>query len=558
MTNHTVTSLAGFGLAYHLLELRKRSGSETIIVVSEPNLELIAAAMAAINLTDLLSNGRLIILTEADKVHLHKRLQNHSTLMMLGTKFVSHPPSHRISGEFHKQVRALITDFIAYSRMTLVTLVTNSRITCQNIANNLAKYVTTPPIDMLRNRFSGFPAIVVSAGPSLRKNIHLLAEIKNRAVICTVQTTLKPLLQHGIKPDFVTSLDFHEVSKQYFEGAGDLADIHLVAEPKANWKVIDHYPSMVSLLDNEFARMLIGEDLARRDGLPAGATVAHLSFYLARYMGCNPIVFIGQDLAFTGHVFYLPGVETHRTWRSEINRFNTMETKEWERIARNRPVLRKTIGNDGKEIYSDELLFTYLEQFEKDVVGTQARVINATEGGARIRGMEIATLREVIDNWCTNDIPKELFAYRQNSKWNDPTKLEPLKNEIEARIKDTDRMSEVCDEMISLLEKLQGLTHDPDTFNRTLVRVDELRAQVNQSQRVYRIINSASQLAELRRYSADRKLTAAKDTGVERAKNQLKRDIDFVKSMLDACGNMKEMLEEALARINNEISKLSL
>ena len=254
--------------------------------------------------------------------------------------------------------------------------------------------------------------------------MHLLSEIKNRAVICAVQTTLKPLLQHGIKPDFVTSLDFHEVSKQYFEGAGDLADIHLVAEPKANWKVIDHYPSMVSLLDNEFARMLIGDNLARRDGLPAGATVAHLSFYLARYMGCDPIIFIGQDLAFTGHVFYVPGVETHRTWRSEINRFNTMETKEWERIARNRPVLRKTIGNDGKEIYSDELLFTYLEQFEKDVVGTQARVINATEGGARIRGMEISTLREVIDDWCTKDIPKELFAYRRDSKWDNPTKTE--------------------------------------------------------------------------------------------------------------------------------------
>ena len=86
----------------------------------------------------------------------------------------------------------------------------------------------------------------------------------------------------------------------------------------------------------------------------------------------------------------------------------------------------------------------------------------------------------------------------------------------------------------------------------------ELRAQVNQSQRVYRIINSASQLAELRRYSADRKLTAAKDTGVERAKNQLKRDLDFVKSMLEACSNMKEMLEESLARINNEISRHNL
>ena len=55
--------------------------------------------------------------------------------------------------------------------------------------------------------------------------------------------------------------------------------------------------------------------------LPAGATVAHLAFYLAVYLGCDPIIFVGQDLAYTGHVFYVPGVEIHQAWQSELNRF---------------------------------------------------------------------------------------------------------------------------------------------------------------------------------------------------------------------------------------------
>ena len=63
---------------------------------------------------------------------------------------------------------------------------------------------------------------------------------------------------------------------------------------------------------------------------------AHLAFYLTKYLGCDPIIFVGQDLAYTGHVFYVPGVEIHRSWRSELNRFHTMEHKEWERIVRNR------------------------------------------------------------------------------------------------------------------------------------------------------------------------------------------------------------------------------
>jgi hypothetical protein len=131
----------------------------------------------------------------------------------------------------------------------------------------------------------------------------------------------------GIVPDFITTLDFHEMSRKFFEQVGDLSRTHLVAEPKAAWRVLDEYPGPMSLLDNAWARLILGEELGARGGLPAGATVAHLAFYLAVYLGCDPIVFVGQDLAFTGHVFYTPGVEIHRAWRSEINRFQSLEHK---------------------------------------------------------------------------------------------------------------------------------------------------------------------------------------------------------------------------------------
>ena len=109
--------------------------------------------------------------------------------------------------------------------------------------------------------------------------------------------------------------------------------------------------------------------------------------------------------------------------------------------------------------------------------------------------------------------------------------------------------------MVELLTKLEGLTHNPAIFNRTLVRVDELRAQVNQSQRIYRIISAASQLAELRRFRADRQLVAAKDTGVKRALNQLKRDKEFVNSIMEASRKMHEILNGALMRLEAAISE---
>jgi len=116
---------------------------------------------------------------------------------------------------------------------------------------------------------------------------------------------------------------------------------HLVAEPKVTWHVLDCYKGPISVLGNDFARMLLDDQLGHRSGLKAGATVAHLAFYLAVYMGCDPIVLVGQDLGYTGNVYYMPGVAFQDMWMPDLNRFSTIEMKEWERIVRHRNLLKK-------------------------------------------------------------------------------------------------------------------------------------------------------------------------------------------------------------------------
>ncbi len=541
----------GMGLGHHLRALYERLKGDAFIICVEPSIPLIATTLCSTDLTDMITSRRLFVLIDADKARIHERLKDHNTLMMLGAQFVQHPPSMRVMGESTGAVCRMITEFITFTRMSLATLVGNSKITCRNIAMNMVHYVTTPPIDILRDRFAGNPGIVISAGPSLRNNIAKLADLKGKAVLCAVQTTLKPLMQQGIVPDFVTSLDFHKMSQKFFDDVGDLSDVHLVAEPKATWGVLDNYPGPVSVLESNWAKLLVGDELATRGRLKAGATVAHLAFYLAVYMGCDPIIFVGQDLAFTGHVFYVPGVEIHHAWRSEINRFNTMEMKEWDRIARNRPILRKTIGHDGCELYTDELLFTYLEQFEKDIAEVPATVINATEGGAHIRGTTPMTLRETADRFCKVPIDQERFAYRKTTRWRDNARLEGARKEMTARIKELDGVTALCEEMRLLLKELKGMTGDPVRFNKRLIRVDELRVKVQHESRAYRIVNQACQLAEFRRYSADRKLGLVDTDDVERAKRQIARDIEFVTGVRDGAEEVKPMLTDALERLES-------
>jgi hypothetical protein len=247
-------------------------------------------------------------------------------------------------------------------------------------------------------------------------------------------------------------------------------------------------------------------------------------------------------------------VEIHRSWRSEINRFNSMEQKEWDRIVRNRSILKRATGHDGRELYTDELLFTYLEQFEKDIASVACQVINATEGGARIRGTNSMTLADATNRYCGSAIDPERFTYRDTIRHHDPARLEATAAQLARRITEIDGVVTLCDELLTLLEELKGLTGDPDRFNKRLIRVDELRTKVHLEARAYQIVNAATQITEFRRFSADRKIQAAHASGsdeIGRAEGQIARDIDFISGVRDGAHEVKPMLVDALDRAKN-------
>jgi hypothetical protein len=497
----------------------------------------------------------LILLTNTDKAEFQDKLKGSNTAIMMGTKFVQHPASEQLAGEFHNTIRTLLADHMAYIKTSLLTAVGNSRITCENISNNLPTYVATPPIDVLRDRFRGFPAVVVSAGPSLQRNVDLLKEAGDRVVIIAVQTTFKPLLRRGIRPHFVTSLDYAEISRRFFQEAEGAADVHLVAEPKAAWQVVDEYKGPVSLLHNEFAAGCIGRQLAKRGGLKAGATVAHLAFYLAQYLGCDPILLIGQDLGYTHGVFYAPGAEIHDAWRPELNRFCTIEMKEWERIVRRRPILRKVKDISGNDIYTDEMLFTYLQQFEGDFASSPSRVIDATEGGARKAYTEIMSLRQALDRFARQLIPGDRLDYLRGLKKFDADKLSPARDALAGRIEELEEVVKLCRETLTILEEMMELTDDRVAFNRKMIPLDQLRTRIYQKESILYMISGVSQAAELRRFAADRKLGLDDAEGGQLARRQLRRDIDFLEAILEGAEFLKKIMLRGRQRFDEAIEK---
>ena len=100
---------------------------------------------------------------------------------------------------------------------------------------------------------------------------------------------------------------------------------------------------------------------------------------------------------------------------------------------------------------------------------------------------------------------------------------------------------------------MKELVDDPPKFNRRIIRIDELRTLVRQDDLIFRMVSDVSQLAELRRFAADAKLTAADDKGAELARRQLARDVEFVKGMVDGCRAIEEIFQSCLDRFDQTI-----
>src|SRR6266850_432562 len=343
LNDKTFIAVHGFGLGYHVEELFARASPEAILLIFEPDLRLLHTALAARDFSELIRSRRVYFVTRADRSALMLRIQGNQALACVGVASVMHGPSVHVQGEFHRTMAAMLEDVLAYCRTSINTLVLNGRRTCENIAANIPWYLRCGGINDLKNAHAGRPAIIVSAGPSLRKNMHLLREAKEKAIIIATQTTLPPLQ-------------------------------------------------------------------LEKERLRAGATVAHLAFYLAEYLACDPIVFVGQDLGFSDGLAYTPGTSYEDVWRPELSRFCTMEMKQWEHIARERPILRKIPDIEGRAMYTEQRLFSYLQQFERDFATSKAKVIDASEGGAMKRGATVMTLAEALDRMSGTAGPTKVFV----------------------------------------------------------------------------------------------------------------------------------------------------
>lgn len=545
--------VVGFALGHHLRVLGERMGKTGVVLCFEPDIGLLRAVFEKIDHSDWMLSTNFALLTDADDgAAISRAFAGLEAVIALGVRLIDHPASRARIGPSATRFSQRFTDVLKAIRTSLVTTLVQSETTLTNLLMNLDHYVTSPGINDLRSCGFGVPAVVVSAGPSLARNIEVLSRpgVRDRVIIIAVQTVLRTLLSRGIRPHFVCALDHHEISRRFYEGLTeqDVEGVTLVVEPKANPAILDAFPGAIRCLGDDLLDSIVqnsGVVVEPHDRLRPGATVAHLCHYLARYMGCDPVILVGQDLGFTDGQYYAAGAAIHDVWACELNAFTTLEMREWERIAREKSLLRARSDVFGRRIYTDEQMATYLAQFESDFaadVEAGLQIIDATEGGIAKQNTTPMTLADAIERFAGAPIPGVPKATRAAC---DPAVLAALKSRVTGIRADARRVNMLSRDTARLLKKIRRADGDTRRINELVTRVHKIRDDVMRLQPAFALTQFMNQTGALNRARADRAIDL--DIEADEMTRQLRRaerDIRNVESIAEAAERLCSLLAE--------------
>lgn len=308
----------GLGLGYVLDALDRHVPSSTVLAL-EPTPSAIKPFLARRDWRDWLGSGRLTILIGPE-------YQGHTGAWQLVDPGAQAPPivvSPVIGREFGADVARArnVANQVVYGAKA------NQEAQRQfagryllNTIENLPVIEESADVRSFYGAFAGVPAIVVSAGPSLDRNLVDLAAVGDRALIIAADTAVRPLLGADISPHLAVSIDPSELNGRHLRDLPDPVGTWLVAEGSIDPAAFRQFTGRIFVFqvsDHHPWPWLATQGLTRGK-LRAWGSVATTAFDLALQAGCDPIVFAGQDLAYTGGRPYCRGTTFETNWARSV------------------------------------------------------------------------------------------------------------------------------------------------------------------------------------------------------------------------------------------------
>jgi hypothetical protein len=376
----------GFGIGYAplMLEKQKNFVSRSIVVI-EPDLEVILKAFSALDCRSIIESKDVLMCVDFTVDEIGIALQDHlfqdnRLINAKNVQIVDMPASLSVHRDYYLKAMKRVNSTV-YEGVKFVGNCPNDALQgLDNTLANLERHLALPGIAELGGIFAGKPGIVVASGPSLDKNVHLLKGLENKAVIVSADASLRHLIRRKLKPHFIACMERLDETALLFKGLHekDYEDVHMVASPVVHPDSFAAYKGQILATEREYLYFQ-SFDFGKGQLVP-GPSAGNMAFRLLKYLGCSPIVLIGQDLALNEEG------KTHATG-DPYGDEQSVYLDNPEEIE----------GNYTETLKTNPILKMFHYGYQIDVANFEGTVINATEGGAKIPGTEVMSFQEAIE-----------------------------------------------------------------------------------------------------------------------------------------------------------------
>lgn len=544
-------AMLGMGLGYAPLGILEKRPLLQHLAVFELEPGIFLQALKHIDLSKLLSSKKLILGIGREISVSEVLSPAFRTLQLEGSSVFHHFPSFDFNPEGYQALKEQLFTHLN----SLNVGGTTTRVLGRAFFNNRFKHITTIHhhllLEQLSGVFAGVPAILVAGGPSLDKNIHLLKQAQDKAVILAVDTVLPALLENGVIPHFLTSIDPNNLTYEKFADViPKVKDTSLICSSWVNPKTPHNFPAQQIFWTftgkpmEAWLNSLIGGKL-----FTGGAsTVAHLNLIATDILGCDPIIFVGQDLAYPQTASHARGTVLQGSAPTDTLQTNNTEGH----------VVK---GIDGTTLRTNRSFLSMKEFFESAIAGSNKKYINATEGGAHIEGTTPLSLQETLDTYCRKETgaEKQIQEQIKSAKKIDPHKLldefgNTLKKtkKLQKNIAEADKLCKSVQYELKKSAKNGKHVHSfnmlPQKTQQKLKKIDLLHKKQDNAAGIWRILEEIT-MDGLQRSERERQAVATLEKDPAKYSEWLKQNLTRLLNINKVRKETLNLLGENLNRI---------
>lgn len=430
-TNLTIHVLYGLGLGYLFdVFVQKAKGA---IIVYEDNIELLRFVLEIADLSPYLERKDTYLVSDYSEFRtaLYNVFHYRSKMTLSALDYYMQQKKETYNA-FYKEAKRLLEMFDHNYSFQVHKIYSFLCYTVYKADEKFKLPLLTDYKDMLKDK----PAVIVSAGPSLAKNVDVLKKYKDNAYIFCVGTALKTLINNGITPDFLNVIE--KVNSTYHFSVPETKDMMLICEPYTNIAVVEtefKRKFITASEETDAARWFL-ETYGRDELVPfeTKGTVSYHALSCAKYLGCNPIILIGQDLAYADGKCYAKGsayedlecnfdeekqkyviapknYERYRDAYYPFGNVSDEKKNEWLDAALKKfnDELVTVDGQNGEKLPTSaaySLFIQYIKEFGLRF-NNERILINSSIGGAQIDGFITETLDKALSKYAASPIEKQ-------------------------------------------------------------------------------------------------------------------------------------------------------